>query len=128
MPKLHRSTLSLILATAALMSSGPSLAHGDASAKYGGAVKEANEMMFELVATPAGAAVYITDHGKIYDASKMTGRITVDKDSDKAEADLKYSADNKLIAPGVKLPKGAKAVVIVKDNAGAVTTVRFIIK
>ncbi|MBB61636.1 MAG: hypothetical protein CML00_10960 [Pseudomonas sp.] len=81
-----------------------------------------------MVATPTGATAYVTDHGKNYDASRMVGHITVDQGSEKAEVDLKFSAENRLTASVIKLPKGAKAVVMIMDKSGATTTVRFTVK
>lgn len=118
---------SLVLATSMLATSG-AWAHGAAEPQYGGVVKTAADLSFELVSTPTGVAVYVLDHDKGYDASGMKGHITVLNGSAKSDASLKFAGGNKLEASDVKLGKGAKAVVVVTGNNSTPITVRFALK
>lgn len=107
---------------------GPALAHGEAKAQHGGVVAAANDLSFELTNESGGAAVYIVDHDKPADASKMGGKLTVLNGTAKSESALKPAGGNKLEATGVKLEKGAKAVAAVQTAPGQTATVRFTFK
>ena len=117
-------TVSLLAAVAC----GPAMAHGDAKAQHGGVAVVANDLSFELTSESGGAAVYIVDHGKPADASKMSGKLTVLNGTAKSEGALKPAGGNKLVATGMKLEKGAKAVALVQVAPGQSTTVRFTFK
>lgn len=103
------------------------LAHGPNKAKHGGVVQAAGDLSFELVAQGDGAALYVTDHEKPADVSKMSGKLTVLTGTEKAEADLKPAGANKLEG-AAKLGKGSKAVATVNVAGGKVITVRFTAK
>lgn len=103
-------------------------AHGDAKPMHGGVVQVASDIQYELVPQPAGAALYIVDHGKPADASRMSGKLTVLAGAQKFEAELKPAGGNKLEASDVKLPAGAKVVATVKAGNGKTVTVRFSVK
>ncbi|MCP5915905.1 hypothetical protein NL317_28210, partial [Klebsiella pneumoniae] len=85
------------------------MAHGGAKPKHGGVVATASDLGFELVGTPAGAAIYIEDHGKPMAPTGMSGKLTVLNGAEKSEAELTVAGD-KLEAKGVKLAPGAKVV------------------
>ena len=117
-----------ILATAlavALFSSGAVHAHSDAKPQHGGVVSVASDLTFELTAEPKGAAIYVGDHGKPVDVAKMSGKLTVLNGTQKSEAALAPAGANKLVASGIKLDKGAKAVAAVQIATGKTITVRF---
>lgn len=116
----------LVLGASAVVLS-PAYGHG-AKAQHGGVVASANDLSYELVADATGAIIYVDDHDKPADTSKMSGKLTVLNGSEKSEADLKPAGGNKLEARPVKLDKGAKAIASLKDVSGKVTTVRFSIK
>ena len=121
-------TVAAALVVAASAIAAPSaIAHGAATAQHGGVVQTANDMTFELVATPAGALVYVMDHDVAYDAKQMSGKLTVLNGADKSEVALQPAGGNKLEANGVKLGKGAKAVASVKEGSKTMT-VRFTVK
>ena len=66
---------SLIALTAAMaVVAFNAVAHGDAKPLHGGIVQVASDLQFELVPQANGAALYIVDHGKPADASKMSGK------------------------------------------------------
>ena len=102
-------------------------AHGGAKAKHGGVVAMASDLGFELVGTPAGAAIYVEDHGKPMAPTGMTGKLTVLNGSEKSEASLTVAGD-KLEAQGVKLAAGAKVVAALTTPAKKAITVRFTVK
>ena len=124
--KLSRLFAAMLLSAAALGAATVS-AHGTAPARHGGVVQSANDLSFELVATPDGAALHVDDHDKAYDARKLSGKLTVLQGSNKAEVPLTPAGGNRLEARGVKLDRGAKAVAVVTDGSRT-TTVRFTLK
>lgn len=111
----------------AALGSGAALAHGENKPRHGGVVVTANDLGFELVATPAGAAIYIDDHGKPMAPAGMSGRLTVLNGAEKSEAALVVAGD-KLEARGVKLAPGAKVVAALSTSARKAITVRFTVK
>jgi hypothetical protein len=120
---------SLIALTAALaVVSFNAAAHGDAIAQHGGIVQVASDLQFELVPQANGAALYVVDHGKPADTSKMSGKLTVLNGTEKSEAELRAAGANKLEAANVKVAAGAKVVASVTNAGGKATTVRFAVK
>jgi hypothetical protein len=120
----------ILLALGASLSMGSMgvLAHGNDKPLYGGIVQTAADLQFELVVQPTGAALFIVDHGKPLDASKMAGKLTVLNGTEKSEAAFRHAGGNKLEVTGVKLDKGAKAVVSLTGVGSKPLTVRFSLK
>lgn len=119
--------LATLLLSAATLGATSASAHGTAPARHGGVVQSANDLSFELVATPDGAMLYVDDHDKAYDAKKLSGKLTVLQGSDRSEVPLTPAGGNQLEARGVRLDKGAKVVAVVTDERRT-TTVRFTLK
>ena len=69
--------LATLLLSSATLGAATVSAHGTAPARHGGVVQSSNDLSFELVATPDGAALYVDDHDKAYDAKKLSGKLTV---------------------------------------------------
>ena len=113
---------------AATLAANPAMAHGEAKAQHGGVAVVANDLAFELASEAGGAAIYIVDHGKPADTSKMGGKLTVLNGTAKSEGALTPAGANKLVAKGVRLEKGAKAVAAVQTAPGQTATVRFTFK
>jgi hypothetical protein len=101
-------------------------AHGT-KPQYGGVVSTAGELSFELVAHGEAATLYVVDHGKPVDTSKMSGKLSVLNGAEKSEAELKVVGPNKLEA-AAKLSSGSKAVATVTLPNGKVVTARFSVK
>ncbi len=80
-----------------------------------------------LIATSDGATVYVVDHEDDYDATQMSGKLTVLNGADKSEVALKSAGGNRLEANGVELGKGAKVVAAVTEGRKA-TTVHFTVR
>jgi hypothetical protein len=120
----------VLLALAASLSMGSInvLAHGNDKPLYGGIVQSAADLQFELVVQPTGAALFISDHGKPADASKVSGKLTVLNGTEKSEAEFKHAGGNKLEVTGVKLGNGAKAVASLTGVDNKPLTVRFTVK
>jgi hypothetical protein len=116
----------VVLALSALSIDG-ALAHGGAKPRHGGVVATASDLGFELVATPAGAAIYVEDHGKPMAPTGLKGKLTVLNGAEKSEADLVVAGD-KLEAKGIKLAAGAKVVAALVTPAAKAITVRFTVK
>lgn len=123
---IHRLLTAATLSAAAL-SCSVALAHGGAGARHGGVVAMASDLGFELVATSAGAAIYVEDHGKPMAPTGMSGKLTVLRGSQKSEAVLTVAGD-KLEATGVRLSPGAKAVAALTTADKKAITVRFTVK
>ncbi|MBP6815033.1 MAG: hypothetical protein KA169_09115 [Burkholderiaceae bacterium] len=103
------------------------LAHGDQIPQHGGVIAIADDLSFELVAHGAGASIYVMDHDKQADVSRLRGKLTVLNGVVKSEAELAPAGGNRLDA-AVKLDKGAKAVATISLANGKAITVRFPVK
>lgn len=120
----YAAVLGIVLAATGVE---PALAHGGEKPKHGGTVQVARDLVFELVAQPGGAALYVEDHGKPMPLTGVTGRLTVLNGSDKSEVDL-TSAGDRLEAKGVKLGSGAKVVAALRTANQKAITVRFTVR
>lgn len=103
-------------------------AHGDAKPQHGGIVQTVNDLQFELV--PTAAALYVSDHGKPVDASRLGGKLTVLQGTQTSEVALKPMGPDRLEATGLRLAPKAKVVATVTGLPGsaAAVTVRFSLK
>ncbi len=103
-------------------------AHGEAKPRFGGVVKAAQEISFELVyAAPGGAQVYMDDHGNLMSTQGITGKLTViGKDGGKKEAALTTDG-KKLTAPGANPVSGDRAILVVVLPSAQTISVRYLI-
>ncbi len=119
-------SLIVALAAASLGAVSPlALAHGDTKPMHGGIVQVVADMHYELVPLKDGAALFVIDHGKPVDATKMSGKLTVLNGTRKSEAELRPAGGNKLEAGSVTLAPGAKVVASLRAADGKAKTVRF---
>ncbi|WP_340265072.1 hypothetical protein [Sphingobium mellinum] len=112
----------LALAGAALaLLALPSIAaaHGSMKPQHGGLVQMSGETLVELVTTPKGVDVYVSEEDEPIPAAGFTGKLTQTAAGKKSGATLKAMGGNKLSAPGFKAAKGAKIVVALVDKSGA---------
>ena len=93
---------------------------------YGGVVAEARDIDFELVAQKDKLHLYLRDHGKKVDVSNATATLTLLNGADKQEVALTPQGEWLGAAGDFKVPKGTKAVALVKQ-AGKTVTVRFVL-
>ena len=95
---------------------------------HGGAVAEAKEVEYELVASADKLQLYMRDHGKPVAVAGMTAKVTLLAGSEKQDVQLQ-AGDGKLEAAGsFKVPAGTKAVVAVSKAGKSVASVRFTLK
>ena len=114
------------LAAIALIATPAALyAHGSMKPQHGGLVQMTGETMFELVTSPKGVDVYLSEEDEPVPAAGYTAKLTQTAAGKKTEAPLKAAGGNKLSAPGFKAAKGAKIVVALIDKSGAKTFATF---
>lgn len=96
--------------------------------RHGGVVVEVKDVDYELVVKPTIIQLHLRDHGKPFDLSKATAKVTLLTGSEKQEAALQ-SAGNKLEATGnFKVAPGTKAVAVVNVPGKPAATARFVLK
>ncbi|NOW45130.1 hypothetical protein FHW96_001285 [Novosphingobium sp. SG751A] len=98
---------------------GIAVAHGSMKPQHGGMVQMSGETVIELVSTPKGIDVYLTDEDEPVAAAGYTAKLTQTAGGAKTEAVLTLAGANKLSAAGFKPVKGAKLVVALIDKSGA---------
>ncbi len=113
--------------TGVLLVQAPVFAH-EAPARHGGVVRTVNDVQYELVQRGQDAVIHVDNHGKPVPTAGMTGKLVVLQGTEKAEASLLPSGENLLVAKGVKLGGGAKAVAAIDTPEAKAITVRFVVK
>jgi hypothetical protein len=104
-------------------------AHGSMKPLHGGLVTMTGETVIELVRAPKGVDVYITEEDEPLTATGFTGKLIVTAGGAKKETALVAKAGNRMTAPGLKVPAGAKVVVSLANKAtGAKTLASFMLK
>ncbi|MBL8513736.1 MAG: hypothetical protein JNJ55_07070 [Betaproteobacteria bacterium] len=98
------------------------------SPKYGGVVREAGVVQYELVAKPDAIALFIEDHGKKVDVSGASAKLTLLNGKEKSEVVLTPAGGNKLEAKGSFRVSGGTRVVAVVTLAGKpALSMRFVV-
>lgn len=115
-------------AAAAWSAGTAALAHGEAKARHGGVVQVASDIAFELAQMPEGAVLFLEDHGQPLPTQGAFGKLIVLKGSERTDAELVAGGGNRLVAPGVKLESGVRAVVSVTLTSKKTVIVRFRLK
>ena len=106
MTKLFKSML-----IAGALIAAPALAHGSTKPKHGGQLVMSGETQVELVRSPKGVSVYVSEEDEPIAAAGLSGKLIITEGSKKREAALKSGPANRLDAPGVKIANGAKVTV-----------------
>jgi len=101
-----------------------SIAHGSLEPKHGGIVKEAHDMVFELVRKENSVVIYVRDHGEDYPTADLTGNIIYLASGKKVYASLTSAGGNKMTAE-VKVTDGLNLLVRIKDGDHHPVTVRY---
>ncbi|MES2933568.1 MAG: hypothetical protein V4805_08785 [Pseudomonadota bacterium] len=118
--------IAMVLAVAG---AGSAWAHG-ARAQFGGVVKAAGNLQFELVNKNGAAVIYVAgNHGEKFSTAGMSGTLTVENGTLKTEVPLAPASESSLETKGdAKLVSGAKvtAALIFADKQAV--TVSFIAK
>lgn len=103
--------------------------HDEHKPKYGGIVKEVNEVQYELIAKPDRITLFVEDHGKKVETKGATGKVTLRTGSDRKEVVLQPAGDNKLEAAGTfNIAAGTVAIAQVKLAGKPEQGVRFTLK
>ena len=103
--------------------------HDDHKPKYGGVVKEVNEVQYELVAKPDRLTLFVEDHGKKVETKGATGKVTLRSGADRKEVVLQPAGDNKMEAAGTfNIAAGTVAIAQVKLAGKPEQSVRFALK
>ena len=103
--------------------------HAEVKPKYGGIVKEVDEIQYELVAKPDRVTLYLEDHGRKLDSKGTTAKVTLRAGSERSEVSLAPAGDNRLEATGsFKVAPGTVAIAQVKRGDKPEQTVRFTLK
>ena len=104
--------MKLGLAAAALaLTPTAAFAHGSMKPQHGGLVQMSGETMVELVASPKGVDIFISEEDEPLPASAYTATLTQTASGEKTQAALKPAGGNPLSAPGFMAAKGAKIVI-----------------
>ena len=104
-------------------------AHGSMKPSHGGVVTMSGEIMVELVRGPKGVDVYVSEEDEPIAASGLNAKLTVTAAGAKKDTPLVAGKGNRLSAPGLKVPAGAKVVVALVDKrGGAKTFATFMVK
>lgn len=104
-------------------------AHGSMKPLHGGIVTMTGETVVELVRAPKGVDVYITEEDEPLAASGFSGKLIVTAAGAKQETPLAAQGGNRMSAPGLKIPAGAKVVVaLTAKGSGAKTLASFTVK
>jgi hypothetical protein len=122
-----KNTMALTTLALSLAVAGNAQAHGS-KAKHGGIVQSAGDLSFELVSKDGVATIYVDDHGKDLSTTGMSGSLTVLQGASKSVLPLAASGANALVAKGVSLARGNKAVAAITFANKDVVSVRFSVK
>jgi hypothetical protein len=99
--KLNKRMLTVV-ALAAALNVSPAFAgagHGHAP-KYGGVVRELQNVAYELVAKPDSLTLYVTDHGKLVSTQGATAEAVIYAGNEKTTVKLASAGENRMIAKG----------------------------
>lgn len=125
-----KKTFVYLVAAAALAAMpGMVAAHGATKPQHGGVVQMTGETLFELVAEPAGVALYVIDEDEPVNAAAMTAKLNIAVSGKKSEVVMVPGKGNRFFAKDLKLAKGANVgVQVVNKETRARYGTTFIIK
>jgi len=109
----------------AALSAATAWAQGDETPRHGGLVQVSGEARLELVAAADHAEIYIEDGGVAMPVANVSGKLTVIRGAARIEAKLEPAGD-RLVAKGVKLARGQKAIAVV-TLSDKTASARFVI-
>ncbi|WP_132979747.1 hypothetical protein [Pigmentiphaga sp. D-2] len=107
----------------------PVHAHGDWQPQYGGVMNDDDEMSFEMVATPTGTRIYVSDHGEPVDVSGGAPVLTIVRQGQTLPA-LRGEALNKdrIDFRKISFAPGDIANIRILMPNGAIFVGRFVLK
>jgi hypothetical protein len=115
--------VSIALITSAVFVSH-ALAHGSLEPKHGGVVKEAHDMVFELVREEKSVSLYVRDHGEAYPTTELVASVIVLASKEKSEASFIPSGGNTMVAD-ITIDDGAKVLIRVSEGDHHPVTIRY---
>jgi hypothetical protein len=115
--------VSIALITSAVMVSN-ALAHGSLEPMHGGVVKEAHDMVFELVREEKSVSLYVRDHGEAYPSTELVANVVVLANKKKSEASFIPSGGNTMVAD-IIINDGAKVLIRVSEGDHHPVTIRY---
>jgi hypothetical protein len=115
--------VSIALITSAVLVSN-ALAHGSLEPMHGGVVKEAHDMVFELVREEKSVSLYVRDHGEAYPTTDLVVNVMVLASKEKSEASFIPSGGNKMVAD-MTINDGAKVLIRVSEEDHHPVTIRY---
>ena len=121
--KAMKQLITFLIVSSSLLC-GYAVAHGSLEPKHGGVVKEAHDMVFELVREEAATSLYVRDHGEDFPTENLVASITVLAGKEKSEASFVPSGGNKMTAD-VAIAESAKVLVRVSESDHHPVTVRY---
>lgn len=125
------STVAAAAIAALMTSSLPAHAGGghDHGPQFGGVVREAHGVAYELVARPDKLTLYASDHGKPVSIQNATAEAVIYGGSGKTTARFEPAGDDHLSARGAfKVGVGTRAVVTVSMPGKPATKLTFKLK
>lgn len=121
--KITIKLLSIVLIMSAMLVSN-AFAHGSLEPKHGGVVKEAHDLVFELVREETSISLYVRDHGEAYSTSELVATVVVLAGKEKSETSFVPSGGNRMVAD-TTISDGAKVLVRVNEGDRHPITIRF---
>lgn len=115
---MHRTLAALLVVAAAPALVPVAHAHGSMKPQHGGLVQMSGETVIELVSTPKGVDVYLSEEDEPVVSANYSAKLVQTAGAVKSEAVLKPAGGNKMSAAGFKSVKGAKLVVALVDESG----------
>ena len=88
---------------------------------HGGVIVEVKDIDIELVAKADSLSMYLTDHGKPIPLDGGTAKLTILIGSEKKDYELLPNGGKLEVKGNFAIPKGAKAIAVIKIKAKVVT-------
>lgn len=107
----------LALLAAPFAAGGTAYAHGSMKPQHGGIVQMTGETLFELVTTPKGVELYVSEDDEPIASSSATAKLSIASGAVKKDAALTPAGGNKFVAKGLKVASGSKVTVMLVNNA-----------
>lgn len=107
----------LALLVAPMVAGGAAHAHGSMKPQHGGIVQMTGETLFELVTSPKGVELYVSEDDEPLASSSATAKLSIASGGAKKDAPLTPAGGNKYVAKGLKVASGSKVTVTLVNNS-----------
>jgi hypothetical protein len=105
--------------------SSQAIAHGDEQPQYGGVVRSVKEVAYELAPHSRGLMVYVSDHGNPLPTAGITGKLVLVNGMQRTEVALEPAGGNALLAGGLQLAAGQRAIAVLAMPSGRSVVIQF---